>query len=459
MLFQVLAFGLLLSGCFASKDSSWNPPEGMKEFMRSWDEHKLHYKAMPHVANESEELIEELSGSLSLPYLLDLVKVRNPKLKAFRSSYQAAKHRILPAQSLEDPMLSIGVFGGDPIETRAGSQQGKIGVSQSFPWPGKLELKGQLAEQQAEIAKEQLGMVEDVILARLKSAYYQYYLANRSIDITQESITLLKNLEKVAETKYTAGKVTQQDVLKAQVEITTLENTLLTLAQRKATAAAMINSLIDRHPEAILGNPSPVSLEVFVMKSQVLYAMAVEHRPELKAALYMIDKSKTSVDLAKKDFFPDFKVGVDYTFTEGGSNPMFRRDGQDAIMATFGINLPFFNKAKRDGNLAAADAEKDAAIDLYRSTANDVLFEVKDNYEKVVASERLARMFKDTIIKQAEQSLDVAITQYESGKVDFLNLLDSERKLLEFNLAYEHALSDYYKNLAELERSVGTELK
>ncbi|MFC1588257.1 TolC family protein, partial [Planctomycetota bacterium] len=361
-----IIIALILGGCADVKDSTWTPPAGVEEFDRSVKEHGLGIqKAQPDSAEESN-WEKELAGELTAEVLVRAATERNPKIKALRNHYRAARYRILPARSMDDPMLKMGVFGGDPIETRAGAQEGKIGLSQKVPWPGKLELKGELAGQKAEIIQERMQAAEDQVIARVRSAFYQYYFVAKSIKITNEDLEILRRFEKVAQTKYAAAKATQQDVLKAQVEISTLENILLTLAQEKATAIAGINSSIDRHPEAKLGEPKEVLLSVFDANLNGFYTKAAHYRPELKIALYQIEKSQTSVELARKDYFPDFNFGIDYTFIEAGSNPMFRRDGDDAIMFSVGLNLPL-NRAKRKHSLLAAKSEKEAAKEQYRA--------------------------------------------------------------------------------------------
>lgn len=376
----------------------------------------------------------------------------NPEIKAMHDAFRATEQRIKQASSLKDPMLSAGYFVENP-ETRVGPQVGKYGIAQKFPFFGKLSLKGKMAAKDRDIAYEKYESVVHEVIKNLKHSYYDLYWIRKSIAITEEIKDLLDELEKVAESKYSTGIASQQDVLKAQVEISKLMAKLYTLAERQVTLQEKINTLLNRPVETRIGEIKDIRLTKFPYTLENLLSLSNEHRQELKAAAHNIDKQIKNVALKKKDYYPDFTLGVDFIDVGSGKTPAFN-DGQDAWMAKVAVNVPIWYGRIHAG-VNEAKYKLNASENVYQNVKNNVAFQIKDSYFQLKTAEDLITLYKDALIPQAEESLKASLSGYETGKTDFLNLIDSERVLLNFKIAHYRAVADYEKSVANLERSVG----
>lgn len=405
-------------------------------------------------------LSEDKADVLRIRWVIDEALRSNPELLSARLRWEASKERIPQARALDDPNLGFTYYG-EQTQTRVGEVQAGFKASQKIPYYGKLRLRGEVAENEAKAVEEQYRTLERVIIAKSKSAFYELYWAHKSIEVEEENRKLLQKFLRVAEVKYASGLVTQQDVLKAQVELSDILNELITLEQLRETAVARINTLLNRHPEAPLGTPEEVDIIKLDASIEELYKKAEQVSPELAAVKHLIERDKAAYKLAKKQYFPDFTFGFNYNLindlpTSVLSSPV--GEGRDAYSGTLSINIPIFQKRKYDAGVREANARLKSSEKAYRNVENETLFGVKDFHFRMQTAERLVKLYRDSIIPQAQQSLKAAEIGYQAGRVDFLNLIDSQRILLDFQLAYYRAIADFGINFSELERVVGIEL-
>ena len=403
---------------------------------------------------------EERNDILRIRWVVDEALRSNPQFKSAKLNWDASKERVPQARALDDPNLGATYYG-EQIQTRVGEIQAGFMASQKIPFYGKLRLKGEVAENEANATGERYRALEREIMAEAKSAFYELYWVYKSIKINEENKELLQRFTKIAEIKYSTGKATQQDVLKAQVELSDIMNELITLEQLRETAAARINTLLNRHPETPLGTPEEVDIAKFDVPIAELYQQAERISPDLAIFKHIIERDKAAYKLSKKNYYPDFTFGFNYNLindlpTSVMSSPV--GEGRDAYSGTLSINIPIFQKKKYDAGVREADARLKSSERAYKNMENMTLFGVKDFHFKVQTAERLVKLYRDSIIPQAQQSLKAAEIGYQSGQVDFLNLIDSQRVLLDFNLAYYRSVADFGINLAGLERVIGIEL-
>ncbi|GJQ57278.1 MAG: TolC family protein [Candidatus Scalindua sp. AMX11] len=405
-------------------------------------------------------LSEESNAVLKMRWVIDEALRSNPKLRSARFSWDASKERVPQVKALDDPNIGFTYYA-DQVQTRVGEVQARVEASQKIPYFGKLRLKGEVAEKEAKVSGERHRTLEREIIAEAKSSFYELYWVYKSIEINDENRMLLERFVKIAQVKYATGRATQQDVLKAQVELSAIMNELITLEQLKETAIARTNILLNRHPESPLGTPERVDITKFDVSIADLYEKAKEISPGISIFKYKIERDKAAHKLAKKQYFPDFTFGFNYDLVNDLPSSVTASpigEGGNFYSGTLSINVPIFQKRKYDAGVREADARLKSSERAYKNMENLTLFEVKDFHFKVQTSERLVKLYRDNIIPQAEQSLNAAEIGYQSGKVDFLNLIDSQRVLLDFNLAYYRAVADFGINIAQLERVVGIEL-
>ncbi len=405
-------------------------------------------------------IAEDKADVLEIRWVIDEALRSNPALQSAKLRWSASTERIRQERALDDPVIGFTYFG-EPVQTRVGEKRAGVMASQKVPFYGKLRLKGEVAKNEAKVSGGRYQTLERVIVAKAKSAFYELYWAHKSIGINEENRYLLKRFVKIAEVKYATGKATQQDVLKAQVELSKIVNELISLEQLKETAVARINTLLNRHPDALLGTPGEVDIEELTVSLEDLYEKAKEVSPDLSILKYKIERDKAAYKLAKKQYYPDFTFGLNYTFisnlpTNVMSSPV--GEGRDSYTGTLSMNVPIFQKRKHDAGVREANATLKSSRMAYKNMENMTLFEVKDFHFKVQTAERLVKLYRDSIIPQAKQSLKAAESGYQAGQVDFLNLIDSQRVLLDFNLAFYRAVAEFGTNIAGLERVVGVEL-
>ena len=394
-------------------------------------------------------------ATLSLEAVLKEAIKNNPRIRAAREKWEAAKEKIPQARSLPDPMFGYTYFG-EEIETRNGPQEKAYHLSQKVPSFGKLRLRGEMAAKQSKVSEQRYYATEREIIVQAMKTYYELYWVHKSIEITQEIKDLLERLEKIAEIRYATGKGPQQNVLRAQVEISKLMDKLLTLEQMKTTVAAKLNTLINRSPETSLGKPEDFELSRLPYQLDELYRLGEKNRQEVRAANFATEKAETAYKLAKREYLPDFTASLKYVEIGPGTS-MSPDSGQDAWMATMAINLPIWGGRLKAG-VNEAKANLESSNDSLQNTKNITSFQIKDAYFRLVTTKDLVELYRYALIPQAEQSLKATEAGYETGKATFLDLLDSERALLGIKIGYYRVAADYQKNLADLERAVGIDL-
>lgn len=390
--------------------------------------------------------------TLNLRDVLTEAEQNNPEILAARQRLEAKQAMISPARTLPDPMLMIDIQNEGTKKLTIGDEPGSylmFSAQQEIPFPGKLSLKGRVAENEAQAEEEMYRNTSFKVLAQVKNVYYDLHLIHRSIDIIEDNKKLLEAFEKTAEAKYSVGQGIQQDVLKAQVEISMLIDRLTMLEQKRASSEAKLNRLLNRPPYNPIGKPSEFEKSDFTFTLDELNALVLNKSPELKAAERMIDKSSSALKLTKKEYYPDFQLRGGYGY---------RDELSGMWSATVGITVPLYFKSKQNYMVREAGASLSEARQLRQATEEAVLFEVKDIYVMAKTSERLIELYEKGIIPQARLSLESARAGYEVGKVDFLTLLDNFVILLNYQLNYYEQLTNFEKALANLEAVIGAPL-
>ncbi|MGQ0669108.1 MAG: TolC family protein [Actinomycetota bacterium] len=386
-------------------------------------------------------------GEVRLRPLIEEALKQNAEVVAARARLEAARARIPQALALPDPRASIA-----PETTSRFSRhlETEFNVSQTFPYPGKLRLQGLVAEHEGEQVREELRAKEREIASRVKLAFYELFRSHKFIDVKRAEVEILKTLARMVETRYEVGKAAQPDVLKAQVELSKALTSLVTLEQERETAQAALNAALGRTPRDQVGVPVPRDFTPFTLRIDELERLAQDQRPELAAAERAIQKARAAVDLANRQYLPDFTVGVTYKIESPGPNHW---------EVGVSINIPWlYTKSRYDARVQEAAAQAANARAIHDGLRIQTLSGVKDLSEKVKASERLVILYKTSILPQASQALEAAIVGYQTGQVDFLTLLESQRSLRETERAYFASWVDFEQRQAELERIVDMEL-
>ena len=398
---------------------------------------------------------QENGRPASLDMLVEEALQNNPEIKSAERRWLGSEQRPTQVSTLPDPMFSYSRFI-ESVETRVGPQENVFTLSQRIPFPGKLGLKGKMAKQNA-LAEEQRyqATIRDVVF-KVKQAYYDLYWVDRSIGILNQYLALLQDFTRVAEQKYATGQGIQANVLKSQVEISSTMERGLGFDKIRQGVAARINALLGRAKNSELGTVSTIDTMRANLDEAALVNLALSQREELRAVQAMIGKSEFMKSLAKREYWPDLNLRANYIDVSKGVSTA-PDAGKNAWSVMVGLNLPIW-LGKRNAAVREADETISSNRLAYENLENQVKAEIKDFYYQVQITGRTLDLYEQGLIAQAESSLESSLASYRTGRLDFLNLLDAERMLLNLNLGYVKEQSSYQAQLAALERAVGGEL-
>src|SRR6267378_3631337 len=383
--------------------------------------------------------------------LLDGLMQNNPEIQAARSRFEAATKRPSQIGTPPEPTASYTNFGvGHPFSRLNKSEfayQG-FGVSQELPFPGKLALASEEAKREAEGIQQNYRAVVLDVTARLKVAYYEWLTANKAIELTQKHSDLLSRFEEIARNRYTVGKGLQQDVLKAQLEVSTLEQQLAMLDEKRQRAEAEIASLL-AVPSVALRAPGDIHPSAFSISLDELIR-ATNDSPRLRAGQKMVDARAVSINRSLKDFRPDFGVNLEWDHT-GGNFP-------EHYMATVEVKIPIYYARKQRYALDESYSKLREAKQNYQAAQQQSIYQVKDQYLSIQSSERILNLYKTTLIPQAQLTVDSSSSAYQVGTIDFLTLLTNLTNLISLDRQYYDELARHEEAIARLEPIVGREL-
>ncbi len=384
-----------------------------------------------------------------------LALARHPSIRSAEQKVRRLLERVPQAESLDDPNLRLTPIG-DMSETAAGQVQAQSSLSQKLPFPGKLATRGRIAAQEAAIAQKELDSITLTVIGDTRRAYWSLYFAVRSIEVTEEDRTLLDQLREVAQAKYRVGTTTQQAVLRASVELNNIENELITLEQRRITASAMLNTMIDRPVTEPLPDPAPIDLTRIDASLDDLLRQAAISNPSIQRFREQFQRFREQRELARLDRFPDLTASVSYNIVDGAGLSSVA-NGNDQWWIGLGINLPIWEKKLKAAELEATRGVLEAASAL-AFEQNLTAFRVQDAFIRVDTQQRQVALLRDVIVPEARQTVESSLSGYRAGDLDFLTLVDNWRKLLDFQLLLEQSLSDLEQSFASLQEAVGHDL-
>ena len=424
------------------------------------------------VANEGEDdAAVQLAAPASLREFIMLALQENPEIKQAEETAHARAARIPQVTALPDPILNTKTLP-EPVRTAEGDNYFILGVSQKFPVPEKLDRAGRIALEETRMALERLQETRLRVIAGIKRAYFQVYVLDKSMEVTRDNQDLLGGLIDVARAQLAAGRRAQDDVLRAQVELSSLEAELIVLRQKRVTVVARLNALLDLPATTPILTPADFGIRQADLSLQQLFAKAGEFSPELTRLERQIERDQHGVELAKLAYWPDFSLGFEWMLMESRDafrpppNPMtgqrptvptMSEDGSDNWAITFGFSLPVWSDKIKAG-IQEANRKLAATKHQYRSARNRVYFQIEDALERVRAQRDLAILFDGTIIPQARQTYLVSQASYVAGASDFLYVIDNWQKWLVFTIQYYRSLGELERSVADLEQAIGLSL-
>jgi cobalt-zinc-cadmium efflux system outer membrane protein len=377
---------------------------------------------------------------LFLPALIQQAAKYNPDIQAAERRWDAAKARIPQAQTLPDPRINLGYRELEMRETM-------YGFSQALPFPGKLRLRGEVAASEADISEQDYLAIALQVIAALKQAYYDLHFIHESESVLENTKRLLVQFEATAEARYGVGQGAQQDVFRAQAEISRLLARLATLEQKKQSLHAEINRLLNLPPADPLGTPEAIQMTPLKHKLEELNALLDQSAPLLLQRAKGVERGGKAVELAQRDYYPNFEVGALGLREEP--------TGKNGYQVMLSVEVPLYFQTKQRQAVREAQAGREAAVEDLQSIRQELLFRIKDNVAQSERAEQLVKLLGEAIIPQARLTLASAQAGYAVGKVDFLTLLNSLLTLQENEIERHGEMVEHEKALARLEAIIG----
>ncbi len=401
------------------------------------------------VAPTTRALPQEIESTVTLDQVMETALRQNAQLRSLRVNWEAMQERPAQEGALPNPMFQYG--GMDAIDGGSwpNTNEKRFAVEQPLPWFGKRGLMKKAAGKEAEATgREYDAMMRDVIMM-VKESYFELYSVQQSLSITRGEQDVLEQMQKIAEIRYATGGANQQDAIKAQAEVSMLQARVLELEQEEVALKAKLNQLLNRPADSPFGQAVTTPRRKFEFEARDLFDLAEKTRPEIKQAHLEIESSEYRRDLMRKESFPDYRLGVEYRSF---------REGDDMVMFMLGLDLPIWRTKYRAGVREAEKMIESQKAGL-EAVEKQVSFDVQDAHSKLLTGERIANLYETALIPQAQARFEASEAGYRTGKVDFLDLLESERFLLNARVMYAMAEGQLGVLLARLERAVGTDLE
>ena len=397
------------------------------------------------------------SQPAKLAELLAEAERSNPQIQAARHGWQAAKEIPSQVSTLPDPQFNlqqVNVGSPRPFAGYTNSDFAYIGlgVSQDFPYPGKLRLKGEIAKRDADVVQQQYEVARRSILARVKSAYFQLAYLSKTLGILESDGELLQQVEKAADARYRSGIGNQHDLLQAQVERTKVLREITMHHLEVAKLQAQIKQYLNRTQSSPDIEPSELSETPLPSTFEELLSAAKAQNPEISGAEKMVEKQKLQVDLAHKDFYPDFNVQYMWQRTDP---TQFRA----YYMLSFGVRVPIYRSRKQRPELAQAEAELNRSRSESEVQSQQVAFELRSEYETEQKTTELLRIYREGLLPQARAGFHAGIAAYQNNRQDFQALLASFLDVLHLDEEYWKGIAERETALARLEQLTGLSLR
>jgi outer membrane protein TolC len=389
------------------------------------------------------------ADELKLQPLIDEALKNNPEILVSESRATAAGFRIPQAESLSDPMFMIGYKNDGTRDLysfnkeMAADSEWMFSVSQMFPYPGKLTLKSRMASSDAESLKAMTGSVRLKIISRVKELYYDLLFTYKNIDLINNMTDLFSKIEDAAVSRYSAGMAPQQEVLMAQTEKYMLLEKEEMLKQNIQSLEAMLNSTVGRDVNAPLGKPSEISPSVFSSNMDELIHTTYENSPEIKAKDKMIAGGEAKVQMAEKEYYPDFTVSANYF----AKNKYY----DDMWSLTTAINVPIFYKSKQRQAVLEAEASLSEVRNELAATKLMISSAIRDNYSMLKTSEKLMELYKNGLIPKTYQDFDSALAGYGTGRVEAITVITRLKSVIDYETLYWKQFVEREKAIARLE--------
>jgi cobalt-zinc-cadmium efflux system outer membrane protein len=403
--------------------------------------------------SESPSMLERTGMATSLRELIQEAEQKNPQIAASFHAWQASRNVPKQVSALPETQVSVQQFSVGSPRPFAGYRHSDFayigfGASQDIPYPGKRQLRASVAEHEAESMAAQSDSVRRVVVGNLKMVYFHLAYIQQTLGILQRSDALLTQVQEAAEARYRVGQGNQQDVLKAQLQHTKILQEIAHHHQEEGLLEAQIKQLLGRPQESADIVAETLTERSLPYTATELLQRAREQNPDVHSKQASIRQQDTQLELAHKEFRPDFNVGYTYEHTAS--------QFKDYYMASFSLRLP--NRGRQRAALAEAQEDQERARQELDAESQRVLSEVQQQYVRAKTSEERLKIYSDGLVPQSAATFQSALSAYQSNRQDFESLLSGFLDVLNLDLECRNELVEHESALAELERLTGVDV-
>jgi outer membrane protein TolC len=389
------------------------------------------------------------ADTLTLTEAIGMARQANPMLSAARATADAAAQRVRPAGTLPDPELQLGLMNRMISEfgsTADPMTMNQVLLMQMLPWPGKLGSARRAAEHTAGAARADAEDQALMLQAQVRMAYYEVADADRALEVMRRTQRLLRDFLQVSTTMYAVGTAVQQDVLRAQVEVARMGEEITRMEQERVAMAARLNALLGREatvPVPAVELPEPTQE---LPPTDSLIARALTQRPALQAGTERVAAARATLAGARRELYPDLQVGIAY---------QIRPAYENMISLMVGINLPIFAGRRQLPMRRQMAAMRDMSEAELLNLRNETIARIVETRARAVRDRDLAQLYRSSILPQARGAVQAALSSYRVGQVSFMQLVDNQMTVNQYEIETIRLLADYQQAVGELTALTG----
>jgi outer membrane protein TolC len=405
--------------------------------------------------SEQPAQAQPAEAATPLSQMVKEAEQNNPQILAARRQWQAATQVPSQVSTLPDPEVMVQqMSAGTPLPfddfNKVEMTYLGFGVSQSIPYPGKLRLRGEIAHRKADAFRQQADAVRRAVIERVKTAYFRLSYVQQTLAILDKDENLLAQIEKIAEARYRVGQGNQQEVLKAQLQQTKLLRDTIQYRQQMQTLQAQLKQLLNRSQDSADITAEKLTETQLPFSSDDLLSAVRTGNPDVGAQHEVVQDRGLQVELARKDFYPDFNVQYLYQHTAA---PFPER-----YMLSVGVKIPIYRSRRQRPEVAEAAEQLNSARRSYEAAVQQTYFEVRDQYLVADSDSKVLRIYREGLIPQATATFHAGLAAYQSAQQDFQTLLDSFLDVYNLDVEYWRTLAEHETALAKLEQLTGIQI-
>jgi outer membrane protein, heavy metal efflux system len=398
---------------------------------------------------------EPAGGPVAVETLVREALGRNPEICAARHEHEAAEQRAISSRALEDPQLELGVVNA-PLPSfslrREDMTMKMLGLTQKLPYPGKRDLREAVATAESVSIGSAVDETANRVTRDVRVAYEELRLAFATEQILTRTRDSLRDFVSIAAARFEVGQAAQSDVLRAQAQVVQVQQELLRIGQQRAARESELKRLLGRLEAGPPIVPTTAMLLPLRSDADTLVRQAAERRPQLLALDALVQKSDRAIELAQREYYPDFELRLGYGQRERAPDGMPR---DDMITMTVAVNLPLWRKSRLEPRVAEARAMRRQAAAMADAQRLDTRASLEQQFALESQTRESVNLYRTTLLPQVRAVVQSALGAYRVGRVDFLTLLDAQIKEFEAIRGEAEAVAGHNRAIAEIDFLTG----